>query len=483
AFARAFRARVALQAGGYSLRADDGFGGGGPQMRRSVILDIDEMHQIARDETAYLIANEGRGFTFAPTFEQIFRENMAENVSTGRESIFELPYNPGARGQWLSFHGARHDGVDKFNASAQLVKGETGPTPIMWYWFDGNDIRRDISIIPYRYAAGQTAGTAVQVIQQVQNTPNIRDWYFGKLRAEWGNRRMPNNEDGIKPIIMRYTDVLLMFAEAENFLNGPTNDAQNALRRVRDRAFPTGGDPLNIGGLNETTFHQAIMDERAFEFLGEQRRKYDLIRWNKLKTNLDWARRQTLRMREACNSPDPSLRDIDFAWNDDVRGFPRHIFWRHVPCSCVNVLLCDGNGHTVLEIFGLNRGEFATDELGNRLIIPIPVTQNNPEPAELQTWLNTFDGGGWNRYVGTGAGLGLMLEWIDSRDGGDDGTSGHPFSDEFINNGFYIGAEPLPGTRQMHSIRVNPNMRSLFPIWSSVVSASQGTLNNHPFYD
>jgi len=478
-----------LHAGGYSLRACDGFGGGGPQMRRSVILDRTEMYEIARHETATLMANEGTGFSFSQNFEQIFRENMAEMISTGREIIFELPYAPGARGQWLSFHGARHDGQDKFSASGQLVKGETGPTPIMWYWFNDNDIRRDVSIIPWRYAAGQTASTAMQVIQQTQNTPNVREWYFGKLRASWGNRRMPNNEDGIKPIVMRYTDVLLMFAEAQSFLQGPAvayggQTPQQVLARVRARAFPNGGDPLVVSSLGtHEAFLQAIMDERAFEFLGEQRRKYDLIRWNRLKENLDWARRQTLRMRDGCNAPNASQRDIDFAWNDDVRGFSRHIFWRHVPCSCVDVLLCSGTGHTVLEIFGLRRGEFPMVD-GQRIVIHAPITQNNPEPAALQGWLDTFRGGGWNRYVGTGAGFGLMLEWIDHRDGGDDGTAGHPLSDAFINNGFYFGAEPLPGTRQPNNnIRVNPDLRSLFPIWASVISASQGTLNNHPFYD
>lgn len=36
---------------------------------------------------------------------------------------------------------------------------------------------------------------------------------------------------------MRYADVLLMFAEAENELNGPTDAAKNALKQVRERAF------------------------------------------------------------------------------------------------------------------------------------------------------------------------------------------------------------------------------------------------------
>jgi hypothetical protein len=37
--------------------------------------------------------------------------------------------------------------------------------------------------------------------------------------------------------MLRYSDVILMLAEAENELNGPTALAQDALKRVRQRAF------------------------------------------------------------------------------------------------------------------------------------------------------------------------------------------------------------------------------------------------------
>ena len=45
---------------------------------------------------------------------------------------------------------------------------------------------------------------------------------------------------------MRYADVLLMFAEAENQLNGPTEAAKNALARVRSRAFNRADWPEKV---------------------------------------------------------------------------------------------------------------------------------------------------------------------------------------------------------------------------------------------
>jgi hypothetical protein len=456
AFARAFRARVALHAGGYSLRNDNGQAvirlSTHPELSRSA------MYEIARHETSVVMANEGRGFNLSPSFEQIFKENMAENVSVGRESIFELPYNPGDRGQWLSFFGARHLSPDRF--AIVPVKGEAGPTPIMWHFFNDNDIRRDVSIVHYVYVAA-TAATARQEIQTASSTPMIRTAYFGKLRAEWGNRRMPSNDDGIKPIVMRYADVLLMFAEAENELNGPTDDAKNALRRVRQRAFPTG-DPLNIAGLNQETFFHAIMDERAFEFLGEQRRKYDLNRWGKFRERLVWAQNQTRRLRDGDWAP-ASPRDIDFT------NYPRHIFWRHLQPQ---------DGVTRLEIFGLKRNEFPSDEAG---IIP------PNEDGRIDAWLQSHQGGGWNRYRGTGAGNPppIQLEWIDSRNT----SNGHPLSEYFIINAFFMPGpgDPVHGgfgedAHAGYRHRLTLEQRSLLPIWSVPIENNR-YLRNFPWWD
>jgi hypothetical protein len=468
AFAHAFRARVALHAGGYSLRPVGETGGeirlsDHQGLRGDASTVREAMYTIARTETAFLIANEGRGFILEENFEKIFRDNMAEIVSVGRESIFELPYNAGTRGQWLSFFGARHDGEDRFTMAP--VKGEAGPSPIMWYFFHENDIRRDVSIVPWRYETTNSSERAKQIIQRHAddggNTPNARNWYFGKLRAEWGVRRMPSNDDGIKPIVMRYADVLLMFAEAQNELEGPNVayapanglTAAQALARVRARAFPNG-DPLNFSGFNQARFFQVIMDERAFEFLGEQRRKYDLNRWNQLEIRLRWARRQTSQLR---GTPDPTFpaaanrfvfsaveRDEDM----DFTGFPRHIFWRHVPHPEFGATV------EALEIFGLRRGEFPTDAEG--VIDPDDVDR-------IDAWLQTFERngriGGWSRYTGTGN---SQLEWIDGRN--DENT--RPFSQHFLDNGFF-----RQGT--------NLELRSLLPIWATPIMNSQGHMRNN----
>ncbi|MFX8727509.1 RagB/SusD family nutrient uptake outer membrane protein, partial [Acinetobacter baumannii] len=84
---------------------------------------------------------------------------------------------------------------------------------------------------------------------------------------------------------MRYADVLLMFAEAENEVNnGPDAAAYNAVNMVRRRGYGkilTATSTIDLpAGLSHDQFFQAIVKERSLELGGEGIRKYDLIRWN-----------------------------------------------------------------------------------------------------------------------------------------------------------------------------------------------------------
>ena len=90
---------------------------------------------------------------------------------------------------------------------------------------------------------------------------------------------------GINWPLMRYSDVLLMLAEAENELNGPTALAKEQLLKVRTRAFSSADQSEKVTNYvnalsNKEEFFNAIVDERAWEFGGEALRKYDLARWN-----------------------------------------------------------------------------------------------------------------------------------------------------------------------------------------------------------
>jgi len=77
--------------------------------------------------------------------------------------------------------------------------------------------------------------------------------------------------------ILRYSDILLMFAEADLEDSGAVSqDAYDAVKAVRDRA---GVKTIAISEYTPETFRSMIRNERGREFCFEALRKFDLIRW------------------------------------------------------------------------------------------------------------------------------------------------------------------------------------------------------------
>jgi len=86
--------------------------------------------------------------------------------------------------------------------------------------------------------------------------------------------------------IIRYTEVLLIYAEAEAMANGPTEEAYRYFNQVRRRAFGRNintPDPESdvATGLSAQQFQDLILLERAKEFVMEGKRWYDLLRTGK----------------------------------------------------------------------------------------------------------------------------------------------------------------------------------------------------------
>jgi hypothetical protein len=99
----------------------------------------------------------------------------------------------------------------------------------------------------------------------------------------WGSTD-PRN---IKAI--RFAEVLLSFAEAENEINqGPTSDAIDAVNRIRLRA---GLQELQPGiTADYESFKNAVREERKWELAFEGIRWHDLKRWGILKETIEASR-------------------------------------------------------------------------------------------------------------------------------------------------------------------------------------------------
>lgn len=105
-----------------------------------------------------------------------------------------------------------------------------------------------------------------------------------KFRREYEADKKGKTFTSINFPLMRYSDVLLMIAEAENEANqAPTGLAYKCINKVRNRA---GISEFAMGEKDYASFKQAVKDERAMELCFELTRRHDLIRWGEFVTNM-----------------------------------------------------------------------------------------------------------------------------------------------------------------------------------------------------
>jgi hypothetical protein len=111
------------------------------------------------------------------------------------------------------------------------------------------------------------------------------DWYksapyIRKFLYDTPDNMIKNVSYQAQPIL-RYADVLLLFAEAENMVNGPTQAACDAVNLIIDRAtagIPTPDDPLFTTAMTQAEFDEAIIHQRSLELCFEYDRWYDICR-------------------------------------------------------------------------------------------------------------------------------------------------------------------------------------------------------------
>jgi hypothetical protein len=85
--------------------------------------------------------------------------------------------------------------------------------------------------------------------------------------------------DDLNVPIIRYAEVLLIYAEASNEVGGPNQQAVDGLTAIRDRATLA---TLAVGGYTKDTFRDAVLRERWYELCFEQITWFDMVRLRKV---------------------------------------------------------------------------------------------------------------------------------------------------------------------------------------------------------
>lgn len=217
-----------------------------------------------------------------PNYEQIFK-NYAQDKYNVKESIWEVEFWGNATDSYREYgHVGNVLGISAprdspFGSSTALIN----VTYYHYLKYDEGDLRRDWNCAPYRYDRNTT--------NKIYWGPShLYNRNVGKYRREF-ETLLPKLSYGTPQNfpLLRYSDVLLMYAEAENELNNePTTAAYDAVKLVRDRAYgnllpdAVYNSAANIpSGLTQEEFREFIREERTKELCFEALRKYDLIRW------------------------------------------------------------------------------------------------------------------------------------------------------------------------------------------------------------
>lgn len=250
----------------------------------------------------------------ASDYAQPFRQICSDETAYDQmEHLWVIPFADGARGQIMGFNSPKIGSSDIVKLSGKIPgigdgaksNGHISITPYLLYQFEKGDKRRDVTCVAGTWAYddknvnGITEGT-----RAYQKSVNLKNYYLAKYRYEW-MRRNSTGDDGIDFPVIRYADVLLMFAEAAIGSNtGITPDNKTnlnpleQLNKVRRRAGLADADALSF---------DLIMTERAKEFTGEYIRKWDLMRWGILKDEVQKAERFTRSIMENTESMTVSL--------------------------------------------------------------------------------------------------------------------------------------------------------------------------------
>jgi len=214
-------------------------------------------------------------YELVPNYKDLwFAFNAA--AKNNQESIFELQYAP-ISGQDNACH--RQFGLGNsitIPGFGSYFYHRFGPSIYAWQSYDSTDARLGAFITKY------TMNNKVYefVPEDKGFYPGSKNW----LTSTPGNAKFYDFQTSANLqlpcaniYLLRYSEVLLNYAEAKNQLVGCTSDVLDKLNEVHQRAGLT-----KLDSMSQQAADDAIFQERAWEFIGEAKLYYDELRTNRL---------------------------------------------------------------------------------------------------------------------------------------------------------------------------------------------------------
>ena len=243
-------------------------------------------------------AAESWGDSIIASGEYSLVDNYADNFTlageNGAESVFEIQYMEDP----TSDYGDQYIGgfgftrgtfsvvLTRSRASKYKGWGFNKPTQNLYNEYESGDPRRDITIYNPTDAEIETPAQEIYLGYRYLNKKYAFMNDDGTIYPLAHDTRGPINNK-----VIRYSDVLLMYAEA-CIENNNTNGAKWALEEVRKRARGTNSSilpafPYASYADNQADLRKAVRHERRVELAMEGHRWFDICRWGVAKEVMD----------------------------------------------------------------------------------------------------------------------------------------------------------------------------------------------------
>jgi len=289
--AHAMLAKIYLKSAGYPLKATE--------------INGKNPYEAAKEHCQAVMDD---GHSLSASYKDVFL-NYLQNRFDYNETLFEIVYKNGTAlginvAGRIGFVNGLFYGINGNRVGEPWSSPEISPSPVHDFLYEENDLRETWNVPGYSGAKNKwNPNGRINVLHSLQwgYTPGK----FRRFDAVYPDdidltNQQPNpivtlespeplhqSLTGINFPVLRFSDVLLMYAEAENELNGPSADAQMAIDLVRNRAGLANlsmEKPYAVA--SKESFFEELTDERMRELCFEGHRKLDLIRWGLLEEKL-----------------------------------------------------------------------------------------------------------------------------------------------------------------------------------------------------
>lgn len=261
---------------------------------RALLYNKDYANTVKAAQELMALENTSQYLSFLADYKRIFANNNENNT----EILFCIKYAAGGQKEGSTFNtpfGSYIPGLSQGSMNGSWNSSIITPEYIdsyyyidglpaatsKWYtpdnpWanrgprFESTFYIGDYTVLPNGLLFEKTMVSAFNSDYKVKYPVNLNKGYMNEdSKIDW------TNEDESDFIIIRYTDVLMMYAEAKTELNEIDESVYEILDRVRARA---GIDPVTRGQ-SQDQMRKTIQLERKLEFAFEGLRYFDIRRW------------------------------------------------------------------------------------------------------------------------------------------------------------------------------------------------------------